>query len=256
MSEVLQNEVSQGDDAVVFDHVFKSFPSKKVLNDVSFRIGRGEAFCMLGRSGIGKSVTLRLMDGLLKPERGRILIENTNIVDADSVTLNRVRKRMGFLFQSAALFDSLTIGGNVAFPLRRHTKKSDEEIHNIVRETLKEVELEKEENTMPAQLSGGMRKRAGLARALALQPEILLADEPSSGLDRITASEIYNLLLDLKKKKQVTLVAVTHDVSGARIFADRFAVLDHGAIVASGRYQDIEKSTNSLVHQLASGSMT
>ncbi len=251
MSAATSNEI-----VVVFDHVFKSFGDKKVLNDVSFRIARGEAFCILGRSGIGKSVTLHLMDGLLKPDRGRILIEGTNIVGADSVTLNRVRTRVGFLFQSAALFDSLSIGENVALPLRRHTKKPEREIREIVEEKLREVELEKEHDAMPAQLSGGMRKRAGLARALALDPEILLIDEPSSGLDRITASEIYGLLLELKKKKKVTLVAVTHDVTGARIFCDRFAVLDRGSIVACGSYPEIEASRNSLVQQLASESLT
>jgi phospholipid/cholesterol/gamma-HCH transport system ATP-binding protein len=242
--------------AVRFEHVEKSFAEKHVLTDVSFRIAHGEAFCILGRSGIGKSVTLRLMIGLLKPDRGSIFIEDTDIVDADTEQLNQARRKIGFLFQASALFDSLTVGENVAFPLRRHTRKSDQEIHAIVREKLQQVELEKEENTMPARLSGGMQKRAGLARALALDPTILLVDEPSSGLDRITASEIYRLLLTLKQQRKVTLVAVTHDVAGARSFADRFAVLDRGCIVACGSYSEIEASKNQLVHQLASGSIT
>lgn len=249
-------DTQENQPAVRFDHVSKTFGSKKVLSDVSFQIQTGEAFCLLGRSGIGKSVTLRLMIGLLKPEQGEISIHGTNIVTADNGTLNGLRRTMGFLFQDAALFDSLSLGENVAFPLRRHTHKSDREIREVVRQKLKDVELEKEEKTMPSQLSGGMRKRAGLARALALDPKILLVDEPSSGLDRITAAEIYRLLQDLKKKRNVTLVVVTHDVAGVQTFADRFAVLDKGKIVACGTYSEVEHSENSLVRELAAGSQT
>ncbi|HTW64514.1 MAG TPA: ATP-binding cassette domain-containing protein [Bryobacteraceae bacterium] len=249
-------DTQENSTAVRFDHVSKSFDTKKVLTDVSFQIKRGEAFCLLGRSGIGKSVTLRLMIGLLKPEHGEISIYGTNIVTTDTATLNGVRKTMGFLFQDAALFDSLSVADNVAFPLRRHTDKSDRQIRAVVREKLKDVELEKEENTMPSQLSGGMRKRAGLARALALDPQILLVDEPSSGLDRITAIEIYNLLQSLKKRRNVTLVVVTHDVAGVHKFADRFAVLDRGRIVGCGTYSEVENSENSLVRELAAGSKT
>ncbi|HLG95113.1 MAG TPA: ATP-binding cassette domain-containing protein [Bryobacteraceae bacterium] len=241
---------------VRFDHVFKSFQNKKVLQDVSFQIAPGEAFCLLGRSGMGKSVTLKLMIGLLKPDRGGIFIHGTNLADADNVTLNKIRTSVGFLFQGAGLFDSLTVGENVAFPLRRHTRKSNQEIRSIVQQKLKAVELEKELNTMPSDLSGGMRKRVGLARALSLDPNILLVDEPSSGLDRITATEIYRLLLRLKKNRNVTLVAVTHDAMGARTFGDRFAVLDRGSIVACGSFEEVEKSENSLVRELAAGSET
>jgi phospholipid/cholesterol/gamma-HCH transport system ATP-binding protein len=247
---------SQKHVAVCFEHVSKAFAEKQVLSELSFQIAAGEAFCLLGRSGTGKSVTLRLMINLIKPDQGKIWINGADIVQADAATLNGVRKTIGFLFQDAALFDSLTIAENVAFPLRRHTKKSDEEIRSIVREKLTHVELEKDENTMPDQLSGGMRKRAGLARALALDPQILLVDEPSSGLDRITANEIYQLLLRLKKKRNVTLVAVTHDATGARTFADRFAVLDRGTIAACGTYSEVENSENSLVRELAAGAQT
>ena len=242
--------------AVSFDGVSKAFGEKKVLADVSFRIAHGEAFCLLGRSGIGKSVTLRLMIGLIKPDKGNILVDGTNIAEAEPRELSDVRKKMGFLFQDAALFDSLSVGDNVAFPLHRHTKKSDREIQSIVNEKLKEVELEKEARTMPSQLSGGMRKRAGLARALALDPEILLVDEPSSGLDKITATEIYKLLSDLKKRRNATLVVVTHDVHGVHDLADRFAVLDHGQIVACGDYSEVENSENSMVRELAGGAQT
>ena len=225
-----------------------------MLQDVSFQIAHGEAFCLLGRSGMGKSVTLKLMIRLITPEQGDILINGTNIGQSDTEELNRLRKTVGFLFQDAALFDSLSVGENVAFALRRHTDKSDQEIWEIVKEKLRNVELEKEQSAMPAALSGGMRKRAGLARALALDPQILLVDEPSSGLDRITAAEIYQLLRRLKENRNVTLVVVTHDVTGARAFADRFAVLDRGSIAACGTYSEVESSKSSLVRELAAGS--
>lgn len=242
--------------AVCLEHVSKSFGDKKVLTDVSFRIAPGEAFCLLGRSGTGKSVTLRLMIALMPPDGGKILVHGANITQAQGAELNRIRKTMGFLFQDAALFDSLTVFENVAFPLRRHAKKSEDEIRAIVKEKLQHVELEKDANTMPAQLSGGMRKRAGLARALALDPQILLVDEPSSGLDRLTATEIYQLLRRLKEKKDVTLVVVTHDAAGVHTFADRFAVLNKGKIVACGSYDEVENSENSLVRELAGGAQT
>ncbi len=242
--------------AVRMEHVSKTFRARKVLDDVSLQISTGEAFCLLGRSGTGKSVTLKLMIGLLKPDKGHISIEGDEIQGLDPAKLGDVRKKVGFLFQNAALFDSISVSENVAFPLRRHTHKSEDEIRAVVEEKLKEVELENEGKKMPSELSGGMSKRAGLARALALDPGILLVDEPSSGLDRITASEIDKLLLGLKKKQKVTLVVVTHDVTGARKFADRFAVLDQGKIAACGTADELARSENSLVRELAVGSET
>ncbi len=238
------------------EHVSKTFKGKKVLDDVSIRVREGEAFCLLGRSGAGKSVALKLMIGLLQPDQGRVFIEDDEIQTLDPDRLAQARRKTGFLFQNAALFDSISVAENVAFPLRRHTKKSNKEIEDVVREKLKDVELEKEGNKMPPELSGGMQKRAGLARALALDPRILLVDEPSSGLDAITAEEIYNLLLDLKKKHNVTLIVVTHDAVGVRKFADRFAVLQKGKVAASGTAEELERSGNSLVRQLAEGSET
>lgn len=242
--------------AVQLDHVSKAFAGRKVLDDVSLRIDAGKAFCLLGRSGTGKSVTLKIMVGLIRPERGRVLIQGTEIRHDDTATLVDVRKRIGFLFQNAALFDSISVAENVAFPLRRHTNKPESEIQDVVREKLKEVELENEGAKMPSELSGGMSKRAGLARALALEPSILLIDEPSSGLDRITAAEIYRLLLRLKKNRKVTMVAVTHDVAGAKTFADQFAVLDRGVIAGCGTIDDLAQSDNALVRELAVGSET
>lgn len=242
--------------AVRFENVSKSFDGKKILERVSFQVGAGEAFCLLGRSGTGKSVTLKLMIGLIKPDEGIVSIHGSEIQNLNPRRLSDARKSVGFLFQNAALFDSISVSENVAFPLRRHTRKSEKEIRAVVREKLEEVELAQEGNKMPSQLSGGMAKRAGLARALALDPNILLVDEPSSGLDRITATEIYQLLLELKKKKKVTLVVVTHDVTGARTFADRFAVLDRGKIAGCGTADELAHSDNPLVRDLSQGSET
>ncbi len=242
--------------AVRLEHVSKIFENRKVLDDVSIDVAHGEAFCLLGRSGTGKSVTLKLIIGLLAPDQGCVYVDGEEIQTMDPARLSNTRKKIGFLFQSAALFDSITVGDNVAFPLRRHTKKSKDEVRSIVQEKLKDVELEKEAGKMPSELSGGMRKRAALARALVLDPRIVLVDEPSSGLDSITAGEIYDLLLSLKEKHDVTLICVTHDAAGARKFADRFGVLDQGKIVASGSAEELEHSRNPLVRDLAVGAET
>ncbi len=238
--------------SVSLRHVSKSFANRCVLDDVSFEISSGEAFCLVGRSGVGKSVTLKLLIGLLKPDAGEVFINGNNIGELDRAKLAEVRKKVGFLFQDGALFDSISVGENVAFPLRRHTKKSNKEIQAIVHDKLEQVELEKEAHKMPSQLSGGMRKRVGLARALVLDPSVLLVDEPSSGLDRITAGEIYELLSRLNQKRHVAQVIVTHDVSGAKKVTNRFAVLDKGKIVASGSTDELKHSDNSLVRELVS----
>lgn len=242
--------------AVELERVSKTFSGRAVLDDVSLQVKSGEAFCLLGRSGAGKSVTLKLMIGLMRADGGKVRIHGTEIHHNDTETLVKVRKSIGFLFQNAALFDSISVAENVAFPLRRHTKKSEKEIQEIVRTRLQEVELEKDGNKMPGELSGGMSKRAGLARALALEPKILLVDEPSSGLDRITAEEIYGLLLELKKRRKETMVVVTHDVTGVRKFADTFAVLDRGKIAARGTLEELAQNESELVRELAAGSET
>src|SRR3954451_13563601 len=209
--------------AVAFDHVSKSFGPKLVLNDVSLSVATGEALCILGRSGTGKSVTLKLIISLLKPDQGKIWIEQDEITQFDESQLSRVRRKMGFLFQDAALFDSLTIYENLALPLLRLTNKPKSEVYAVIDRVLQQVGLSGDKKKMPSELSGGMRNRAGLARALVLEPKILLADEPSSGLDRITALEIDDLLLAQKKESNTTLIIVTHDVHGARRVADRVA---------------------------------
>ncbi len=242
----------QAGPAVSFQHVSKAFGDRKVLQDVSFEIAQGEALCILGRSGTGKSVTLKLMIGLLAPDSGAICIQGKNIVGMNEDELSGVRRHMGFLFQNAALFDSFSLNDNLALPLQRLSHKSKEEIDPLIQQTLDEVGLGKERNKMPVELSGGMRKRAGLARALVLEPSVLLVDEPSSGLDRVTSSEIDELLLRVKDQKKTTMVIVTHDVRGARRVGNRLAVLDEGRLVAIGTADELAKSENGLVKALVS----
>lgn len=242
--------------AVELEHVSKSFAGRTVLDDVSLRVARGETFCILGRSGSGKSVTLKIMIGLIQPDGGKVRIHGDEVRHGDIEGLVKLRKSVGFLFQNAALFDSISVAENVAFPLQRHTRKSEEEIQEIVQTRLKEVGLENEGGKMPSELSGGMSKRAGLARALALQPRILLVDEPSSGLDRITADGIYELLLQLKNNRKETMVVVTHDPTGVTKFADTFAVLHGGRIAECGTLEALARSGDEMVRQLAAGSET
>ena len=236
--------------AIFLEHVTKSFGEKHVLRDVSLPIGEGEAVCLLGRSGTGKSVTLKLMISLLKPDEGHVWIGDKDIALLGREELSQVRRKIGFLFQSGALFDSLNLHDNLALPLVRLTDKSKLQIEETIHNVLSEVGLAKDVQSMPADLSGGMRKRAGLARALVLEPEILLVDEPSSGLDAITAAEIDELLLQRKVQQNTTLVIVTHDPHGARRVGDRFAVLDQGSLIAFGTAQDLEHHRSEVVRNL------
>lgn len=234
--------------AVALDGVSKSFGQKHVLRDVTFTVARGETMCVLGRSGTGKSVALKLMIALMKPETGHIWIDGDDVTKLEGSELSRVRRKMGFLFQNAALFDFMTLYDNLALPLRRLTHKSDPEIDEIVDRVLQQVGLRGDKQKMPHELSGGMKKRAGLARALVLEPQILLVDEPSSGLDRITAREIDELLL--QQKPHTTMIIVTHDVHGARRVGDRFAVLDQARLAALGSPQDLENHESETVRRL------
>jgi phospholipid/cholesterol/gamma-HCH transport system ATP-binding protein len=242
--------IDGGSAAVVFEHVSKSFGKKQVLRDVSFDIHAGEALCILGRSGTGKSVTLKLIVSLLKPDQGKIWVEQDEITHLGESELSRVRRKMGFLFQDAALFDSLTLYENLALPLLRLTGKSQEEVDFVIDQVLRQLGLAGDKKKMPSELSGGMRKRAGLARALVLEPRILLADEPSSGLDRITSSEIDDLLLKQKEEHKTALIVVTHDVRGARRIGDRIVVLEKGRLIADGSFGEIEHSENEVVRHL------
>jgi phospholipid/cholesterol/gamma-HCH transport system ATP-binding protein len=232
--------------AIRFDGVCKRFGALTVLDDVSFAIPAGTAFCLLGRSGTGKSVTLRHIVGLVQPDRGHVFVEERDITSLRGRALGEVRTHMGFLFQNAALFDSMSVGDNVAFPMRRHTKWSDADIRDRAQKKLAAVGLDAAFDKMPADLSGGMKKRAGLARAMALDPPILLVDEPSAGLDPITAKEIDDLLVDTKRGG-TTLVVVTHNIPSARLVGDDFALLYDGRLLAHGTLQDLDASPEPLV---------
>ncbi|HEY7789178.1 MAG TPA: ABC transporter ATP-binding protein [Vicinamibacterales bacterium] len=232
--------------AVRFEGVSKSFGDHVVLDDVSFEIPAGSAFCILGRSGTGKSVTLKQVIGLIQPDSGRIFIHGQDITGMESRDLTEVRRKMGFLFQDAALFDSISVGENVAFPLRRHTDLPNHEVLARARAKLKDVGLEEAFGQMPSELSGGMRKRCGLARALALDPDIVLVDEPSAGLDPITSGEIDQLLIE-QRREGVTLIVVTHNIPSARAIGDELALLHEGHLVAQGTADELDASREPIV---------
>ena len=232
--------------AIRLEGVTKAFNGRKVLDDVTIEVAPGTAFCLLGRSGTGKSVTLKHIIGLLQPDQGKVFVHDKDVSTLKGKELSEVRRGMGFLFQNAALFDSISVGENVAFPLRRHTDWPDRKIREVATAKLADVGLEKDFNKMPADLSGGMRKRAGLARAMALDPDILLVDEPSAGLDPITSDEIDDLLVALKNKG-TTLVMVTHNIPSARHVGDELAMLHEGRVIARGTAAELERSEHDLV---------
>ena len=232
--------------AIRLEHVTKSFDGRKVLDDVTLDVAEGTSFCLLGRSGTGKSVTLKHIIGLMQPDAGRVIVHGTDMTGLKGRELGQVRRKMGFLFQNAALFDSISVGENVAFPLRRHTDWSDSKIREVARAKLADVGLDKDYDKMPAELSGGMRKRAGLARAMALDPDILLVDEPSAGLDPITAHEIDSLLVQLKERG-ATIVVVTHNIPSARHVGDELGMLHEGKVIARGTAAELEQSEHELV---------
>jgi phospholipid/cholesterol/gamma-HCH transport system ATP-binding protein len=225
-----------------------------VLQEISLEVGRGETLSVLGRSGTGKSVLLKLIIGLHKPDSGSIRVNGEDVTKLKLKELNEVRKKVGFLFQQAALYDSLTIEENVGFPLRRHSRMSDEECHERVRELLASVGMEKDAHKLPGELSGGMQKRVGLARALALEPEIILFDEPTAGLDPITAAEIDDLILRLQKERHMTSVVVTHDIPSAQGVSDRVALMRDGQLLIEGTFEDLQKSRDPFVMQFLDGS--
>jgi len=235
--------------AIELRHVTKKFGSRRVLDDLSLAIPAKHGLCLLGRSGTGKSVTLKHIVGLIRPDAGEVLVEGEDIGRMSRRQLSRTRQRIGFLFQNAALFDSLSVGDNVAFPLRRHTNGSNAEIVSRVRTLLEQVGLERDYDTMPADLSGGMQKRAGLARAMALAPPILLADEPSAGLDPITAAEIDALLIDLKRRLGTTLVVVTHNIPSARAIGDELVFVHEARILTRGSPDLLDRSEHPLVRE-------
>ena len=245
MSEAI-GVVADAHPAIRLEGVTKAFSGKKVLDDVTLDVAAGTAFCLLGRSGTGKSVTLKHIIGLLKPDAGRVFVGDKIVSELAGAELGELRQGMGFLFQNSALFDSLSVGENVAFPMRRHTDWADARIRDTATAKLADVGLEGDYDKMPSELSGGMKKRAGLARAMALDPGILLVDEPSAGLDPITAHEIDDLLVALKRTG-TTLVVVTHNIPSARHIGDQLAFLHEGHVLARGTVAELDRSEDELV---------
>jgi phospholipid/cholesterol/gamma-HCH transport system ATP-binding protein len=232
----------------------KSFGQQTVLKGINLEVAQGETLSVLGRSGTGKSVLLKLMIGLEKPDSGSIRVYGEEVTKMSLKQLNVVRKKMGFLFQQAALYDSLTVEENVAFPLRRHSDMSNDQRTKRVHELLESVGMDGDVRKLPAEISGGMQKRVGLARALALDPDILLFDEPTAGLDPITAAEIDDLILRLHKERHTASVVVTHDIQAARAISDRVALMRDGEILIEGTFGDLEKSSDPFVAQFLDGS--
>jgi phospholipid/cholesterol/gamma-HCH transport system ATP-binding protein len=239
---------------VQVESLSKSFGKQTVLNGISLEVGQGETLSVLGRSGTGKSVLLKLIIGLHQPDSGSIRVNGEEVTKLKLKELNEIRKKVGFLFQQAALYDSLTIEENVGFPLRRHSSMSDSERGKRVRELLASVGMEGDAHKLPGELSGGMQKRVGLARALALDPAILLFDEPTAGLDPITAAEIDDLILRLQKERQMTSVVVTHDIHSARAVSDRLVLMRDGQVLIEGAFEDLQKSRDPFVMQFLDGS--
>jgi phospholipid/cholesterol/gamma-HCH transport system ATP-binding protein len=247
-----QAEIKQdgGAPVVAVENLQKAFETQKVLNGMSLSVSRGETLAVLGRSGTGKSVLLRLIIGLDQPDSGSIRINGQEIVGLALDGMGEIRKKMGFLFQQAALYDSLTIAQNVAFPLERHRgEMSRSERGDRVEQLLAEVGMEGDLDKMPSDISGGMKKRVGLARALALEPEILLLDEPTAGLDPISSGEIDDLILKLQRERQMASIVVTHDLHSARTIANRLALLDQGNVVIAGSFEDLERSEIKFVKE-------
>ena len=222
--------------------------NNKVLQGVNLTVNKGEDLVILGRSGSGKSVTIKCIVGLIEPDKGEIKVFGDNVLNLKKSELNEIRVRIGFLFQSGALYDSMSVRENLAFTLKKHKRElTPEEVESEVVEALDSVGLSDAIDKMPSELSGGMQKRIGLARTLILKPEIILYDEPTTGLDTITSREISELILDIKHKQKTTSIIITHDMACAKLTADRIMVLKDGVIHAEGTYEELEKSEDEWV---------
>ncbi len=235
--------------------VHKSFGRQKVLDGINLDIEDRKTTIIIGGSGGGKSVLLKHIIGLLRPDSGRVLVDDVDISSLNDRKLNEIRKKFGMLFQEAALFDSMNVLENVAFPLREHTRKKDDEIRRIVAERLKAVGLPGVEEKMPSELSGGMRKRVGLARAIAMHPQIVLFDEPTTGLDPVMTEAINELIIETQKNFDLTCVVISHDVQSIFTVGHRIAMLYEGKIVEYGTSEEIRESSNPVLRQFLSGSL-
>ena len=234
-------------------NLYKSFGEKQVLKGCDLEVQEGESMVVIGGSGSGKTVLIKCIIGLIQPDEGKIYVDGSEITSLSERELNEVRKKFGMLFQGGALFDSLRIWENVGFGLRQHTQRSEEEIKKISSEKLRLVGLRDIEELMPSELSGGMKKRVSLARAIAMEPEILLYDEPTTGIDPIMADAINELIIQMREKLNVTSIAITHDMKSAYKIADRIAMLYQGKIIDVGTPEEIKNSPNPIVQQFIQG---
>ncbi|RYD82998.1 MAG: ABC transporter ATP-binding protein [Sphingobacteriales bacterium] len=247
--ETQKNASAAGDEnIIVIKDLRKNFSGKDVLKDVDLEIKKGENVVVLGKSGSGKSVLIKCIVGLIQPDDGEIIVFGKDVAHLKTGELNEVRVKIGFLFQNAALYDSMTVRENLEFPLKRHNKGLKRaEIDKLVEEALADVSLSEAIDKMPSELSGGMRKRAGLARTLILKPDIMLYDEPTTGLDTGTSKGISELILEMQKKNNITSIIITHDMPCAKMTADRVVMLKEGEIIAQGTYEEMEKSDDEWI---------
>jgi phospholipid/cholesterol/gamma-HCH transport system ATP-binding protein len=247
--EQIETAAAQSEAMISLRNLRVSYGEREILHGISFDVMRGETLVILGGSGSGKSTLLRTLVGLEKPSSGEIWLKGKNIAVISTAEMDEIRKRIGMSFQGGALFGSMSVGENVALPLREHTKLENPTIEIILRLKLDQVGLSGFENYMPSQLSGGMKKRAAVARALAMDPEILFFDEPSAGLDPIIAAGVDELILDLKKAFHMTIIVVTHELASAFLIADRMVLIDKGNVVAIGPTAELRASTHPRVRQ-------
>lgn len=250
--ETYRNETVTADNirpVINIKGLYKSFGKENdILKGINLTVQKGENLVVLGKSGSGKSITIKCLVGLIVADKGEINVFDTDITTLNNQQLNTIRIRIGFLFQNAALYDSMTVRENLEFPLKRHSKNlSSKQVENAVADALESVGLAEAIDKMPSELSGGMRKRIGLARTLILKPEIILYDEPTTGLDTITSREISELILSIQKKNKTTSIIITHDMACAKLTGDRLVILKDGVIETEGSYEELKNSSNEWV---------